>query len=401
MRSLCVLALVALAAFAWADISQDSITAIAVRDGFYRQLTVTGSPSVANISQGTATGISVAAIGADVDADAAGGSAKADIAGFKFRNPADLSDSNKGLVFYFGYLGVSGQWDISAKTASLQGALAEIASSWEDIFAYYDHDGVPGFQLRLGADFFNCATAATQKYDCVDLNGVVSLNSLSWGGIQVSNTSCPASYNNPKCAIWSFTTSSTDGIITFTLRLASEPVLVNGIRLEPNYGKIDVSINYPWASKSLSNANNAKVGIVAYTAGRAGSAGVNYREVDGNKAVLYQVNDKSAYFSWDSQATIAGASTSVYANYHSGASIKALNCAQCGLSTFYYAGLKVRQGILEALGWNTQMLLFSWDKNRPDNVFWDPAIGMTDKGSAATAVFSFAVALFAIVARLF
>jgi len=403
MRSLFALVLVALLAVAFADINADSVTAVAVRDGFYRQLTVSASPSVANILNGTATGISVAAIGATVNSNGQGsGTAKADIAGFKFKNPSDASDNDRGLVFYFGYLGLSGTWDTTAKTASLSGALAEIASSWENIFIYYDHDNVPGFQLKLGVDFWNCNTGAAQGYDCVDPLGVITLNNVSWGGIQVSNTTCPAEYNNPDCKIWAFSTATTDGVFNFTLRLASEPVLVNDVRIEPNYGKIDVEINYPWASKTLTDAANAKVAIVAYTAGRAGTAGVSYEEVDGKKAVQYQVNDKSAYFSWDSQANVSGTATTVYADFHSGASIRTLDCAQCGFSLFYYIGLKARAGILEGLGWNAEMLLFSWNEKQPAKVFWDPAIGMTDApDSASAAAVSLGVALVAIVARLF
>jgi len=299
---------------------------------------------------------------------------------------------------------VSGTWDTTTQTAALNGALAEIASSWETIFIYYNNDGVPGFQWKTGSDILDCTKAASQGYDCVDPAGAISIiNDLSWGGITVENTTCPANYNNPNCTVWSFSTTSLDNVLTFTLRLASEPVLVNGVRIEPNYGKIDVTINYPYTNRTLRDAANARVGIVAYTAGRAGTAGVTYENVDGNKAVEFKVNDKSAYFSWDSTAVLAGATATVYADYHSGASVKAIDCSQCGFSTLFVAGLQLRATVYENLGWKTEVLIFSWDAKAPASVVWDPAIGLAPENSSANSavVTSFAVALFAVVARFF
>jgi hypothetical protein len=362
------------------------VTAVVARDGFYRQLTVSANPSLTDLLAGTATGVSVAAIGAQAQGNGQAGSAQVDVAGFKFKNPSDLSDGadNKALLFYFGYLGISGTWDSTTATASLSGAAAEIAASWETVFAYYDNDGAPGFQWTLGKDFLDCPKATIEKFDCVDPAGSIDLKNITWNGIAVTNTSCPAGYDNPACRVYALNTSSADGSVIFTLRLASEPVLINNVLVKPNYGKIDVTINYPWASKTLQNAAAAKVGIVAYTAGRAASGSADVQAVDGKAAVQYVVEDKSAYFSWDAQAEITGSNGGkVYADYHSGASVAALNCGNiilptCGLASYAVFSLQIRQAWMAAFKWNTEMLIFSWNELRPVQVMWDPAIGLTE-----------------------
>jgi len=327
-----------------------------------------------------------------------------DIAGFKFKNPSDLSDgaNNKALAFYFGYLGVSGQWSNSSQTASVSGAVAEIVASWETLFVYYNKDGQLGFQWNMAKDIFDC----TGTQDCIDLNGYIDIKNMTFGGIIVSQTACPTGYN-ANCTIYKFDTASTDGVLRFVLRLASEPVLLNGIRIEPNYGKIDVVINFPWTSfPLLRDAANAKVGIVAYTAGRAGTASASVSNVDGNAAVTFTASDKSAYFSWNGQAALtSNANAHVYAQYVSGSTIAANTCdtGGCGLVTaiFVYS-LKVRNAWLVAFGWTTEMLIFTWDETKPATVTWDPAIGVTSTQSAAAAVFvGPVVALVAVFATLF
>jgi len=404
MRTLLVVAVV-LAALTIAR-AADSVTVIAARDGFYRQLTVWGSPSVDHIANNTATAIAVAAIGAkaSVGAGATEGSASVDIAGFKFKNPSDMTDGaeNRGLGFYFGYLGVSGQWSNSSQTASVSGALAEIAASWESLFVYYNKDGRNGFQWNQASDIFDC----TKTHDCVDINGVIDIKNTSFGGIITTKINCPAGYN-VNCTVYRFETTSSDGVLTFVLRLASEPVLINNVRVEPNYGKIDVVINFPWTRfTNLIDSANAKVGIVAYTAGRAGTAAAVASRVDGNDAVLFTANDKSAYFSWDSQAMLTSSSgATVYADYVSGDSVAANQCnaVSCGIiTTLFIAGLKIRQAFFAAAGWKTEMLIFSWNEVRPAQLTWDPAIGITNTENAGAAVFvAPVVALIAVFATLF
>jgi len=322
--------------------------------------------------------------------------------------------NNTALAFYFGYLGVSGSWDSSGKTASISGALAQIVASWENIFVYYNNDGVNGFQWNFDhSDIFDCVTAKQKGYDCVDINGVIDIRKdLVWGGITVTQSACPTTYNNPNCTIYAMTTSDTSNVLTFTLRLASQPVLVNGVRIEPNYGKIDVTINYPWSSKSnITDASNARVGILAYTVGEAATGSATVQNVNGNRAVNYVANDKSAYFSWDSQATITGTASTVYADFKSGAAIAAYNCNNlaCGFwtSLFVY-GLQIRQASLVFLGgdWKAEMLIFSWSDLNPATVVWDPAIGMVDSSAAfsiapaAPHIFAF-VALVAFISNMF
>jgi len=310
---------------------------------------------------------------------------------------------NRALGFYFGYLGVSGQWSNSSQTASVSGAVAEIAASWESLFVYYNRDGNNGFQWNQASDIFDC----TKSHDCADINGVIDIKNMSFGGIITTKVDCPPGYN-ANCSVYRFETSSLDGVLTFVLRLASEPVLINNVPVEPNYGKIDVVINFPWTRfPNLVDSANAKIGIVAYTAGRAGTASAVAARVDGNAAVLFTANDKSAYFSWDSQAMLtSSAGATVYADYVSGASVAANQCTiqSCGLVTFaFITGLKIRQAFFAAANWKTEMLIFSWNEVRPAQLTWDPAIGITNtEENAGAAVFvAPVVALIAVFATLF
>jgi hypothetical protein len=372
VKDLLVVAVVAV--FFAGAFAADSYTAIAARDGFYRQLTVAAVPDVAN-----ATSISVAAIGAQVAGSGGVGSARVDVAGFKFKNPTDLSDgeNNRGLGFYFGYLGVSGTWNNDTKTQSLAGALAEIAAGWTTIFVYYDNDGVPGAQVNLTQDWLNCAAGFAGGFDCLDNNGSIPLNNLTWGPITGSKADCPAGYG-ANCSIWSLTTASLDGIISFTMHLASEPVLINNVRVEPNYAKIDVTINYPWAALSagLIDATKANLGLVAFTAGRAGAAAAVRTKVDNKDAVVFEAADKSAYFSWEGTAVVPGSTGTVYAQGISGAQLKSNDCSKCGFTGIYVAVLQLISGWYEAFGWKTEMIVFSWNEVKPTQVAWDPALGL-------------------------
>jgi len=247
---------------------------------------------------------------------------------------------------------------------------------------------------------FDCTAGVNGGFDTVDPKGYIDVKNLTFAGMSATKSDCPSGYN-ANCTIYKLTTTSADGSLTFTMRLASEPVLINNIRVEPNYAKIDVSINYPWASASgLWNQSIARVGLVAYTAGRSGTASATYSRVNNNDAVVFSVGDKSAYFSWDGTSTLSGTSATVYLDSISGATLAALDCSsfKCGIITSIYVGeLQFRQLYMNGLGWKTEMLLFSWDAVQPANVFWDPAIGLMDPptqndSSAAALIPSLAIA---------
>jgi len=394
---------------------------IAVADnpepGFYRELIIAGSPSLEHIQNGTATAIAVAGIGLNVSQASTWeqGQASIDIAGFKFRNPEDTSDSSKNLLFYFGYFGASAAWDNSSKTASLTGSLLEVVATFSSVIVYYDNDNVPGFQVIVGDDIL-CVDPSKSTIDCVDLKAgsAIDISALAWNGIAVSKSACPqtGSYS-PNCTVYSATTGTKDGIISFTLHLASEPVLINSVKVTPNYGKIDVSINYPWADKTLAIPEKAKVALIAGSAGKALSGSATWAKVDGNTAVAFNANNKAAYFSWVGTSDIDnGVNAVVHAQGISGDQLAALDCSdyKCGLSGIYiYPQLQIAAGTLKAFGWTPELIIFSWDAIKPTNIVWDPTLGMTSQpvvaavqgssGSVVAPSVFLAVAL--IVAKLF
>jgi len=84
------------------------------------------------------------------------------------------------------------------------------------------------------------------------------------------------------------------------------------VSITPDKGKIDVSITYPWASRTSTRAN-PQLAIIVAAAGRAGSGGVSGSvQVNGNSASLTWNSGVSAtLFSWDTNAYIAAQANAV------------------------------------------------------------------------------------------
>jgi hypothetical protein len=103
--------------------------------GYYRAFVATTTPLNSDFGPpSNVSGIALAAIGVQAATNGQQAVAKVDVAGFKFKTPADPSDDvgatqHRGLSFYFGYLGATGSWDNNTQTGAIVGAAAEIASS--------------------------------------------------------------------------------------------------------------------------------------------------------------------------------------------------------------------------------------------------------------------------------
>jgi hypothetical protein len=301
-------------------------------------------------------------------------------------------------------LGLSGTWNNETKTASVVGAVAEIATSITSIAVWYDRDSVPGFQWDVvdpakRYDIYNCL-ATTTTYDCVDTNGFIDVRDLTWTPINRTETKCtdavPGGNYNANCTILTFNTTgqlTTNDVMTITARIASQPITINGVLHTPDKTEFDVRIMYPWAAKTIRDVTTAKLAIVALHAGKVAVGGAAATVTGTGTASLTFAagTGKAAYFGYSSTATIAGASTTVTTQTITGAQIKAATCpllSPCaGTNTAalsFFLGLYATS--LELLGWHSQLTIHSFASVQPLDVFWDPSLGFDAKSGAFVAV---------------
>jgi len=266
------------------------------------------------------------------------------------------------------------------------------------IFLYDDRDGVPGFQYTLGAlNAFTCSSAAA-NVDCVmDGSNIRLKEDVFWSIWNIATAPCPAgSGYSSNCSIWTFTTTATllgnVPVATVTLRLSSQPVLVNptvnGHEIGPDRAKLDISITYPYTAKGIAANSQAKVGLSAVAAGKAGTFNAVAASIDGNNALVWNGNnDKASFWSYDGTAVVGSVSSTVYVTAISGDSIEKYNCTlgvDCDLiSVAIIISLKWVNGIWRAFGWTTELYFFSWNEVRPTQIDYDPSFGMIDSTNSA------------------
>jgi len=385
---------------------------------YFRAFVVSTSPAnsafepVSNV-----TGLSVAAVGAQ--AAAAGGgvvNGKVDVAGFRFKTPADTGDSNKGLSFYFGYLGVTGTWDTSTKTGAVAGALAEVVSTLSSLNVWYDNDNVTGFKWDIGQatvtkryDILNCAEGERLSYDCLDPKGTVELKNLSWTPISHTKVQCntiPALSTAPDgCEIHFLSTSGalasapTVPVITFTARIASQPVLIDNVLHGPGFAKFDVKVRFPWASfTGLYAPAKAKLALIGFSAGKSGTfAAAGRRSSDNADSLVFTTagSTSRSYYAYTTTAHIDSVPGPVTTQVITGQQILDFDCAvgaPCWGLTGTNAiaiGLKVSVTWLATFQWKASVTIHALgDTNTPTEVFWDPELGAgkNDESSAAFVV---------------
>ena len=391
------------AADTYAAIAGKSCTGAIGCQGYYRAFATTTSPPGSTFGPpSTVTGLSVAAIGAQVAGNASVINARVDVGGFRFKTPADTSDSNSALSFYFGYLGLSGTWDTTTRTGAMVGALAEIVSNLNSLNVYYNNDAQAGFNWNVaaaGQDVLNCATAKTQGYDSLDVNGAIDLKSLIWSTINHTKVQCnsiPALADAPAgCEIHTLSTSgsnatmSANPIVVIDIRIASQPVLINNVRHGPDYAKFDVTVQFPWSyfNSRLYDSANARLALIALHAGKAESfVGAANRNADGTNSLLFTTTTgQTSRYSYTNNATIDGVISPIYTQVITGAQIKALTCTGCSLPTIVVQGaLKIFVDWLQGFNWRSSITIHSLGSGAsPAKVFWDPEVGAGPSSNSA------------------
>jgi len=323
------------------------------------------------------------------------------------RFAAGNGDATKGPGFYLGVLAASAsstELDNTTIYGSISGAFAELLVGFTDVLVYYDRDGNPGFQYTLGTDPL-CSDSTTT--DCVETTDNYKLASLNWAALTYNVASCPSNYD-AKCKVYSVTlvgtpVLTTSPLITLTYTIASHPLMLtysNGqtVSITPDKGKIDVSITYPWASRTSTRAN-PQLAIIVAAAGRAGSGGVSGSvQVNGNSASLTWNSGVSAtLFSWDTNAYIAAQANAVTSVTITAQQLDAYKCNSLlciGIGDLLALSWKTYADIYALFGWDTRVVVFSWS-GMPANssVFWDPNLTNSNAFTTTFSLFSVLVAM--------
>jgi len=376
--------------------------------GYYRAFVATTLPLLSTFGPpSNVTGIALAAVGVQAQTDGTISNGRVDIAGLKFKTPADDSDgpNHRALSFYFGYLGISGVFDNRTNTAAVAGALCEVSTAISSIQVYYDRDGVPGFQwdLTSGVDIFNCATGT---YDCVDFNGKIDMERLTWTPISRTVDKCvdkiPGQGYVENCTIHTLTTAGQlngTNVFTLNIRTASQPLRINGLLHSPDKAKWDARIDYPWSIiTNISNASIAKIALVKVHAGKAVAAGgvatVNSGTV--TKSLTFTAaGGKQAYYGYTTTVTIDGADSTVVTQTITNTQIKEGTGA--GLTAVLVGYLQLVVGWLELNLWVPRITVHSFTVSHPNSIFWDPEVGVMSTSPAMIAVPSVLLALLAFV----
>jgi len=309
-----------------------------------------------------------------------------DLAGFGFRNPSDPNYPNdKQLAFYLGYFGATGTWNPSAGTASSTAALAEVVGAYYAMSGYHNNDGVAGFQWVPGNPLL-CVNgsvplrpAGLPATDCLEYGTWYDLRNTTWTPITYSTAPCPTGYN-ANCTVHRFRTATTDAAFAVTFKLASEPVLVDGARVTPQYGKIDININFPWSSFPTSAFfPNLRLAVLGAYAGKALAGVAAIRTTSTTTAAVFVAGKYSNYFEWDGSATVnSAAGVAVHTQAISGTTIRNMNCVALGCDLLTLVLIAYEQGLVtlwNTFNWSVEFVFFSIDQAQPASFVWDPKIG--------------------------
>jgi hypothetical protein len=309
--------------------------------------------------------------------------------------------------------------------------LAEVVASLSSVNVYYDHDGVPGFQWNIDEadptkrwDIYDCSKAAANNYDCVDTNAALNVaTDLQWTYIDHTKISCSAAPGLTTgnyaagCEIHSLTTvgslatAPTQPVLTFTIRIASQPVMINGVKHGPDFAKWELQVNFPYSNyPNILDQANARLAIVTVAAGKAGAFVGAASKSNGVEAVSWSAGAGiRAYYDYNTTATANGGTT-VYTQIVTGQQILNFLCTSAspcngilGVSgtniLVAYLKLAVNGGLV--FGWRASIAIHAFgDLVAPATIDWDPSVGAGDATNSAllaapSAVVLAAIAMFA------
>jgi len=277
-------------------------------------------------------------------------------------------------------------------------AWAEMVAGFNFIFLFQDRNGVPGFQYNLGDPVFDCSQ--NNGYDCIINGSPIDLKQdVSWSAISIASTACPPGYN-ANCSVTTFTTTGTlsaDGTTVFQIvqTIANQKIIItaNGHTVGPDYAKIDFTVTYPWASASKNQTANkavACIGIAGYAGGSAGGAAFVGVFQTRPALVFSGSSGKVAIFGWDPIATVDGVTQNVYVDTISGQEILNYKCPGIlSICPAIIAGWQVAAAVVQAIGWNVEIIFLSSPGAGSSTWEYDPTYGAADSTEVTTGGSSF------------
>eukprot|EP01130_Rhizamoeba_saxonica_P000187 TRINITY_DN10181_c0_g1_i1.p1 TRINITY_DN10181_c0_g1~~TRINITY_DN10181_c0_g1_i1.p1 ORF type:complete len:435 (-),score=132.76 TRINITY_DN10181_c0_g1_i1:27-1331(-) len=366
------------------SISAEVVAVGDLQDTRFRAFTVAAVPSFDEIY---AFGANGAALDWTNETSQESGEATLDAAAFRHVVPGFVDGANKSATavgYYFGYFTASAEWDVGAGTGNIEAASLEVLVASTNLWAWMDYDGEDGFQFELGNDVWDCESGEANGHDCIIADSTIEFSDVTFSPATYEVMDCPdTEVYSTECKIFNLVTTSDapyENLITFTFKFASQPVMVDGVEVTQDQGKIDIEINYPWDEFNFDES--AKVGLTNIAAGKAASfEATSVENVSGSTGVTYEYENKKSFFSWDDKATVGVTDSQVYWSVITGQDIADFDCfaENCGYTEAIFIGaLKIYVGIYDVFGWQTQFIFFSWKENQPDTVFWDPRIGTED-----------------------
>jgi len=215
----------------------------------------------------------------------------------------------------------------------------------------------------------------------------------------MSSVGIPCGANAPaNCTVHRFEISGYQGskeIIRFGFTLGSHPLKVTfndgsgmALAVDPDHGEIDVRIMYDWSTRK-NTRQQPKIALVTAVAGKAAVGGAVF--VAGTKQVNFVVGaGQATSFGWIPTATTpTNANSQVQVAAYTDAEILAAcplpinNCTIAG-SLFVNLGLKPTVLVVDAFGWSSEFVVFSWTDVQPTSVLWDPYVGQGTSPATST-----------------
>jgi len=248
-----------------------------------------------------------------------------------------------------------------------------IAARFFVIFEYNEANGISGYQP-------DSTDNITRLYD-------LSHKDLQWKPITFETTQLQDS-NGQTFKVHTIAMETMDDVFLIKFVVTERPVQVNGHRVNSDEVKVDFAIrwfnntlhrpaNWTTGPSDINDAPNSHLGIVAVTAAVAGAAAAREGNSNQDPALVIASGAYAGFFSWKPTADVT---------------VQGATAARAVYSHVVDTSRDPKIQAAFAAGWVVRVLLFSFEANRPEEVYWDPTFGTTIDyklvDSAAVSAFS-------------
>jgi len=223
------------------------------------------------------------------------------------------------------------------------------------LFEYDEQNNVPGYQpgsSDILTGFYNL-TAVPPSH---------------WQAISCSSLSLTDSNGN-SYEVWTCASCTSDNVFCLAFTVAGRDVSVNGTDINPDTMKIDFEIQWfnnsahvptAWGSgpSNVAEFPYAQVGIYCVFAAEI-AAEVTKTSDGGNPSYQFASGDFTGFFSWESNADVMGVGEDTFST---------------GIVIDQETDVN-GQDTTAAADWVVKLIIFCFDKVRPQAIIWDPEFG--------------------------